>query len=243
MKTCVIIPVFNHATAITQVVMQLKPFELPCYLVNDGSSPPCSEVLRDLARHNSDWITLLERDRNGGKGAAVMTGLHQAISDGYSHAVQLDADGQHRIADLGHFLHVSEKYPGHLILGKPAFDASAPKGRLYGRQFTNLWIWINTLSSAIADGMCGFRCYPLAPVATLLQTVRLGRRMDFDIEIAIRLYWQGVGVINIDTAVQYPLDGVSHFDLLRDNWLISVKHAQLFFGMLCRMPDLLLRRR
>lgn len=243
MKTCIIVPVFNHAEAISRVVLQLQPFGLPCYLVNDGSTPPCSAVLRNLAQHHPDWIMLLERDRNGGKGAAVLTGLRQAISDGYSHAVQLDADGQHQTADLDHFLSVSEKYPDHLILGKPAFDFNAPKGRLYGRQFTNLWIRINTLSTAIADGMCGFRCYPLTPVAMLLRSARLGQRMEFDIEIAVRLYWQGVDVINIETAVQYPLDGVSHFDLLKDNWLISLKHAQLFFGMLCRLPRLVMRRR
>ena len=113
---------------------------------------------------------------------------------------------------------------------------------MYGRQFTNLWIWINTLSLEIADGMCGFRCYPLPAIEQLLKTTSLGQRMDFDIDILVRLSWQGVRIINLPTEVQYPLDGVSHFKMLEDNLLISKKHAQLFFGMLWRSPLLLLRK-
>ncbi|WP_192828617.1 hypothetical protein [Methylocucumis oryzae] len=115
------------------------------------------------------------------------------------------------------------------------------KKRVYGRQITNVWIWINTLSLAIADGMCGFRCYPLAAVETLLASAQIGQGMDFDIDIVVRLYWQGLDMVNIDTAVRYPLDGVSHFRMLEDNVLISKKHAQLFFGMLWRLPRLLAR--
>lgn len=234
MKTCVIIPVYNHSEAIVHVVEALKPFGLSCYLVNDGSSKQCSAVLRRIAGQEKDGITLYERDWNGGKGAAVMDGLQLAIAGGFSHAIQIDADGQHRLA-------ASEQHPDNLILGKPHFDATVPKKRLYGRQFTYLWIWINTLSVAIADGMCGFRCYPLAAVDKLLKSVQMGQRMDFDIEVVVRLYWQGVDVVNIDTEVQYPLDGISHFQMVQDNLLISRKHAQLFFGMLWRLPRLLLR--
>lgn len=241
MKTCVIIPVYNHQEAIVPVVEALKPFGLPCFLVNDGSSAHCSAVLRRIANQEKGWITLYERDLNGGKGAAVIDGFQLAIVDGFSHAIQIDADGQHRLADINRFLAASELHPDKMILGKPRFDATVPKNRLYGRQFTNLWIWINTLSVAIADGMCGFRCYPLAAVDKLLKSVQLGQGMDFDIDIVVRLYWQGVNVVNIDTEVHYPLDGISHFQMVQDNLLISGKHAQLFFGMLWRLPRLLLR--
>jgi glycosyltransferase involved in cell wall biosynthesis len=242
MKICVVIPVYNHQEAIAQVVETLKRFDLPCYLVNDGSSEQCTAVLRRIAGQEKGWITLYERDRNGGKGAAVIDGLNLAIAAGFSHAIQIDADGQHRLTDLGRFLDACTQHPGKLILGKPSFDATVPKKRLYGRRFTNLWIWINTLSFDIADGMCGFRCYPLDAVDKLLKSVQLGKHMEFDIEIIVRLYWQGVDVMNIETEVQYPLDGISHFRMLQDNLLISVKHAQLFFGMLRRLPCLLLRR-
>ncbi|MDD5275037.1 MAG: glycosyltransferase family 2 protein [Methylovulum sp.] len=241
MKTCVIIPVYNHQHAIRQVVDTLKIFGLPCYLINDGSSVECSAVLSQLTEQGQDWLTLYERAHNGGKGAAVIDGLRLAIADGFSHAIQVDADGQHKLEDINRLLAASGQYPDKLILGKPCFDGTVPKKRLYGRQITNLWIWINTLSFAIADGMCGFRCYPLAAVEQLLKSVQLGERMDFDLDIAVRLYWQGVDVVNIETEVKYPLDGVSHFRMLQDNVLISKKHAHLFFGMLWRIPRLLRR--
>lgn len=241
MKTCVIIPVYNHQEAIPQVLAQLKPFGLLSYLVNDGSSAPCTLVLREIAERETGWIRLMERDQNGGKGAAVKDGLRQAIQDGFSHALQIDADGQHQLRDIRRFLEKSAENPEKLILGQPHFDESVPKSRLYGRLLTNLWTWINTLSFAIADGMCGFRCYPLVAVNRLMLSVQLGQRMDFDIEIAVRLYWQGIEVINLETDVKYPLDGISHFDMVQDNLLISRMHAQLFFGMLRRLPRLLLR--
>ncbi len=242
MKACIIVPVYNHQHAIAKVIGHLEPLGLRCFLINDGSSPECSNVLRHIGRQHSEWVTLLERKKNGGKGAAVVDGLKLAINKGFSHAIQIDADGQHQFDDINCFLQASEKYPERMVLGQPIFDVSVPKKRLYGRKFTNLWIWINTLSFSIKDGMCGFRCYPLVAVDQLLQTAELGQRMDFDIDIVVRLYWQGVKIINIPTEVQYPLDGVSHFNMLQDNLLISKKHTQLFFGMLRRLPVLLLRK-
>ncbi len=241
MKTCIIIPVYNHHEAIGPVIAALQRFNLPCLLINDGSSAQCTAELRRLAEKEKQWVVLRERTRNGGKGAAVITGFQLAISNGFTHAIQLDADGQHCLDDTSLFLSASAANPDKLILGVPHYDGSVPKKRLYGREFTNLWIWINTLSFDIKDGMCGFRCYPLAAVDKLLQSTALGQHMDFDIDIAVRLHWQGIGIVNIATDVKYPLDGVSHFRMLQDNLLISKKHAQLFLGMLWRLPILLLR--
>lgn len=240
-NVCVVIPVYNHEHAIAEVIAELKPFGLACILVNDGSSNECSTVLIKLAEQERHWITLIQRQKNGGKGSAVIDGFSLAFKNGFSHAIQIDADGQHKLADIHRFLKATEEYPERMILGQPSFDQSAPKKRLYGRVLTNVWIWINTLSFAIADGMCGFRCYPLAAVDDLLKSKKLSSGMDFDIEIVVRLYWQGLNVINILTELHYPSDGVSHFNMLQDNLLISRKHAQLFFGMLCRFPKLIVR--
>lgn len=240
MKTCIVIPVYNHHEAIVQVVETLKEINLPCFLINDGSSPTCTAVLREISEQEN-WVTLFERAENGGKGAAVIDGFQLAIKQGFTHAIQIDADGQHCLSDITRFQTASKKSPDKMILGKPKYDGSVPKKRLYGRQITNVWIWINTLSFSIKDGMCGFRCYPLAAIEELLKSVQIGQGMDFDIDIVVRLHWQGVEVITIETPVKYPLDGISHFKMLHDNVLISKKHAQLFFGMLWRLPRLLLR--
>ena len=132
--------------------------------------------------------------------------------------------------------------PAAVIAGCPVYDASVPRGRLYGRYATHIWVWINTLSFDIRDSMCGFRVYPLASLLPLLDSVNIGRRMDFDSDVIVRLHWRGVPVLNQPTRVTYPQDGVSHFDLWNDNVRIFAMHARLFFGMLCRAPLLLWRK-
>lgn len=239
MKPVVVIPVYNHEHAIGAVVRQVRARGLPVLLVDDGSQPGCAKVLDALAQQPE--VNLVRHAKNGGKGAAVMTGLKEAARLGYSHAVQVDADGQHALEDLPRFLKEAEAHPHAFVTGQPQYDASVPKGRLYGRYLTHVWVWINTLSLAIKDSMCGFRVYPLSETLPAL-VPSIGKRMDFDPEIAVRLVWRGVPVINLPTAVKYPMDGVSHFDVLWDNVRISGMHARLFFGMLWRLPVLLWRK-
>ncbi len=243
MKTCIIIPVYNHEAAIPQVLAQLKKFGIPTLLVNDGSSALCSKILADCAEREPDWFSLINRPENGGKGAAVLDGFKAALALGFTHALQIDADGQHDVNDIPAFIEAGRQHPDALILGQPLFDETAPKSRVYGRTIANLWVWINTLSFAVEDSMCGFRVYPLAAVAELAEGTQIAEGMAFDIDILVRLYWQGVDVVNIPTKVQYPYDGVSHFKLWRDNLMISKTHAKLFFGMLIRIPKLLGRHR
>jgi hypothetical protein len=161
---------------------------------------------------------------------------------GFTHALQIDADGQHDASDVPKFVAAGRDHPRHVICGIPVYDASVPRARLYGRYLTHVWVWINTLSLRIRDSMCGFRLYPLAPVTRLVAEETIGRRMDFDSEILVRLFWRDVAVISVPTRVTYPSDGVSHFDVWRDNVRISRMHTRLFFGMLRRAPRLLWRR-
>jgi len=243
MKPCIIIPVYNHENAISQVLARLKKLGIPTILVNDGSSELCCQLLADCAEREADWLTLINRAENGGKGAAVLDGFKAATALGFSHALQIDADGQHAISDIPVFLDAGTQHPEALILGQPLFDKTAPKSRIYGRMISNFWVGINTLSFDISDSLCGFRLYPLAAVAKLVDGTNIAERMDFDIDILVRLYWQGVTVVNIPTRVNYPDDGVSHFKMWRDNLMISKAHAKLFFGMLLRIPQLLSRHR
>lgn len=242
MNACIVIPVYNHGATIANVLAQLEPFGLPVILVDDGSDADTARTLQQLTNNHPTRITLYTRTENGGKGAAVMDGLRQAQRLGFSHALQIDADGQHHSADLPRFLDVAQRNPEALITGTPQYDDSVPKGRLYGRYLTHVWVWINTLSLDIRDSMCGFRVYPLAATLAIIDHVALGKRMEFDCEILVRLHWQGTPIINLPTAVQYPENGLSHFRLLKDNLLISQMHARLFFGMLVRLPWILQRR-
>lgn len=239
-KPCIVIPVYNHQGAVGAVVARLRAQDLPVLLVDDGSGPECAAVLRQLAEQQQ--VSLLRHEHNRGKGAAVVSGLHAAHEAGFTHVLQVDADGQHAIEDATAFIAAGRASPGALICGRPVFDASIPKVRYYGRYLTHVLVWVHTLSFDIIDSMCGFRVYPLAPTLALLQRHAVGARMDFDTEILVRLHWQGVPMQWLDTPVSYPPDGVSHYRFLRDNLLMTRLHARLFAGMLLRLPRLLGRR-
>ncbi|MFV0262351.1 MAG: glycosyltransferase family 2 protein [Kluyvera sp.] len=238
---CVLIPCYNHGAMMSGVLARLQPFGLPCIVVDDGSDAATRDELDRLAAQ-SDHLTLIRLTANAGKGAAVIRGLQAAAEAGYSHAVQVDADGQHAIEDIPALLALAHAHPGALISGQPIYDDSIPRSRLYGRWVTHVWVWIETLSLQLKDSMCGFRVYPVAPTLQLAQRVTLGQRMDFDTEVMVRLYWQGTPSYFLPTRVTYPLDGLSHFDALKDNLRISRMHTRLFFGMLPRIPSLLFRR-
>lgn len=241
MRNCFVIPIYNHHETIAATVAALLPYQLPLIIVDDGSDVATKQVLAQLAKQHS-LIQLLTLAENGGKGAAVSAGLRHALAAGLSHALQIDADGQHDIQDIPTFWQLSAQQPLALISGAPLYDDSMPRSRRIGRRITHFWVHIETLSRDIKDSMLGLRVYPLATTVALLDRVKLGQRMDFDIEIMVRLYWQGVPVQFIPTKVVYPQGGRSHFNLLRDNWLISKMHTRLFFGMLWRAPVLLWRK-
>jgi len=242
LKCCVVIPVFDHEHAIAAVVDGVLQLDVHCILVDDGSSSGCAQQLDRLAVVFPKQISLLRLPSNQGKGAAVLAGFELAMQQGYSHALQIDADGQHCSADIPKFLQAAVQHPAAVIAGCPVFDASVPKVRLYSRYLTHVFVWLNTLSFDIKDSMCGFRLYPLAAVRQLTAGQHIGKRMNFDTDILVRLYWQGLEVINLPTPVTYPSDGVSHFRLWMDNVLITRMHTVLFFGMLLRLPKLLLRK-
>ena len=241
-RTLVIIPVYDHEHAIGAMVDGVLATGMPCLLVDDGSRPSCAAVLDALATAHAPAVSLLRLPQNQGKGGAMLAGFAHAHSLGYSHVLQIDADGQHDPRDIPRFEALSLAHPQAIICGIPVYDESVPKARLYGRYMTHVWVWINTLSLAITDSMCGFRLYPLPPVIALMGSETIGRRMDFDIEIIVRLFWRGAAVVNLPTRVTYPSDGVSHFDVWRDNVRISRMHTRLFFGMVWRFPRLLWAR-
>ncbi|WP_340679971.1 glycosyltransferase family 2 protein [Paraglaciecola sp.] len=235
---CFLIPNYNHSHAIAITIEALQHYALPIILVDDGSDVATQAVLEGLPAKYQN-LTLFRRSENGGKGAAVQTGLQLAHDMGMSHAVQIDADGQHNLSDIGRLLTESQHYPNALISGQPIYDESISKGRYYGRYVTHVWVYIETLSLCIKDSMCGFRVYPLDAYMRLVSKQVLGKRMDFDIEVMVRLFWQNTAIRFIPTKVLYPPDGVSHFNVWKDNWLISKMHSKLFFGMLLRLPKLL----
>ncbi|MFS1906931.1 glycosyltransferase family 2 protein [Vibrio lentus] len=238
-NACFLIPCFNHGATMPAVVSSLHHFELPIIIVDDGSELTTKQFLAPLAENS--YVTLVTLEQNQGKGGAVKAGIKKAQELGFSHAIQIDADGQHDLDALPALIQASQAKPQRLISGQPIYDDSVPKARLYGRYATHIWVWIETLSLSIKDSMCGFRAYPIDKTQTVLNKYDVGSRMDFDIEILVRLYWEGCDIDFVETRVIYPENGISHFDALWDNVKISWMHTRLFFGMLPRVPKLIAR--
>jgi len=237
---CAVIPVYDHERAIEAVLNGVAATGLHVFLVDDGSSESCASVLRRLAERPN--VTLLRHALNSGKGAAVLSGMRAACEQGFTHALQVDADGQHTLADVPRFLDEARIHPDAVICGQPVFDASIPKARFYGRYLTHAMVWLETLSFEIRDSMCGFRLYPLNAVAALMASTKIGPRMDFDTDILVRLHWRGIATRWVATRVSYPTDGVSHFRMFFDNVRMTSLHIRLTLGMLLRSPILLGRK-
>jgi glycosyltransferase involved in cell wall biosynthesis len=180
-------------------------------------------------------------DHNQGKGAAVLAGAEAALEAGFSHALTMDADGQHPHPLIPTFMARSSQNPDQMILGKPVFAQDAPRLRVGGRKVSNWWANLETLWMGIGDSLFGFRIYPLTPLIKVMRGQRWMRRFDFDPEAVVRLCWAGVRPINIDAPVRYlsvEEGGISHFKYLRDNALLTWMHIRLMFGFAVHLPRL-----
>ena len=157
----------------------------------------------------------------------------------------MDSDGQHPPASIPEFMARSRAEPRAVVLGVPVFDASAPALRVKGRKVSNWWANVETVGAGIEDSLYGFRVYPIADLIAVMQGRRWMRRFDFDPEAAVRLVWRGVPPVNVKAPVKYLTaaeGGVSHFNYLRDNVLLTWMHARLLLEFIFRLPFLLARK-
>jgi glycosyltransferase involved in cell wall biosynthesis len=240
-KPWLLLPCFDHGEALRAVLESLGRYGLPALVVDDGSGPATRAILAELAARHP-WLEVHRHPENRGKGAATATGYRLLAARGATHALQLDADGQHDTRDIPRFLDAMAKHPDALVLGVPVFDASVPRSRLYGRQLSRGLVWLLTLSFAVRDPLCGFRGIPLAPTLRLLERVRFGERMDFDPELVVRLRWEGLEIESVPTRVRYPEGGLSHFDVVWDDLRLASLYLRLAVGTAWRAPRLLARR-
>ena len=239
-KLVIVIPVYQHGKELLATIQKLETYKLPVIVVNDGSDSSESKYIRQAC--SGQFVELLERNENGGKGKAVTNGLELAAKKGFSHAFQIDADGQHDFSRIFSFIELCSANPEALILGYPRFDGSAPNSRKAGRWITHIWVWINSMSFRVKDSMCGFRIYPVQTILDIVHRSNTGFHMEFDIEICVRSCWADLYVINSPVNVVYPEGGRSNFRLKEDNVLLTLMHTRLFLGMLIRSPVLLVKR-
>ncbi len=237
----VLIPSYDPGPGAVDTVRAARHAWNPVWVVVDGSRDGSAERLQALAE-DDPGLRVLVLPTNQGKGAAVLHGLELAQSLGYTHALTMDADGQHPADLIPDFMRASQARPEAMILGLPVFDASAPALRVKGRRISNGFVHLETLWTGIGDSLFGFRVYPIAPLARIMRGQRWMRRFDFDPEAAVRLRWAGVPAVNLPAPVRYlnpEAGGVSHFRYGRDNLLLTFMHLRLLMGFLIRLPWLL----
>ena len=240
----VLIPSYNPGPIVYETVREARRFWDPVWVVVDGSTDGTLEGLRELAR-NDGGLRVIGLTPNGGKGRAVLHGVTLAAAEGFTHALTMDSDGQHPAARIPEFMALSRAEPRAMVLGLPIFDASAPAVRVQGRKLSNWWANVETVGAGIGDSLFGFRVYPIADLIAVMMSQRWMRRFDFDPEAAVRLVWRGVRPFNVKAPVRYPSPedgGVSHFNYLRDNVLLTWMHVRLVLEFVVRLPVLLAMR-
>lgn len=234
----VVIPTYNAGRLLNETVRQALAEWAPVWVVVDGSTDGSPDDLDKLAGCD-ERLMVIDRGRNGGKGAAVLEALRHADRMGFTHVLVMDSDGQHPPDGIASLMAISAAHPNAMVLGRPIFGADAPSARIYFRRVSNFLANVQTFWCGIGDALFGFRVYPVQPLLDAMSRTRWMRRFDFDPEAAVRLCWAGVRPVNIDVPVRYlPADqgGVSHFHYVRDNLLLTWMNLRLLCGSLRRLP-------
>lgn len=240
----VVIPSYNTGPKVYETVRDARTYWAPVWVVVDGSTDGTADGLRRMAMADPH-LRLIVLDANRGKGSALLVALEAAQREGFTHALAMDSDGQHPPDLIRHFMQRSAEAPDAMVLGQPVFDATAPRVRVHGRRLSNLFTGLETLGAGIGDSLFGFRVYPIAALVAVMHRGRWMRRFDFDPEVAVRLVWAGVAPLQIAAPVRYlrrDEGGVSHFNYLRDNVLLTWMHTRLVLASLGRLPGLAWRR-
>lgn len=236
-RPCVVIPVFDNARTVGEVVRNAVSLGVPVLVVDDGSRDGSGDRAREAGAE------VLVHPSNRGKGAALKTAFREAHARGLTHAATVDADGQLFPEDVPRLLSTSRLMPDALVVGSRelATQEHAPRKSSFGRAFSNFWVLFET-GVRVEDSQCGLRVYPLAHVTRLA----LGRdRFDFEVEVLVKAAWAGVPVISQPVRVHYPppAERVSHFDIVRDNVRISLLNVGLVARRFLPWPHAQLVRR
>jgi uncharacterized protein (DUF2062 family) len=228
-----VVPVFNHGPTVQQVVREAKS-RFPVIVVNDGSTDETPIILAA-----ETGITVVTLPSNEGKAAALGAGFDRARELGFTHAITIDADGQHSTAELDGFAAACRREPEAFIIGvRDLKKEGAPPPRRFSNAFSTFWFRFET-GVPLTDTQCGYRCYPLKT----LERLRVkAKRYAYELEVMVLAAWAGVPLVALPVTSDYraPTSNRSHFQQWRDTLQISRAHSRLAMLAFC-MPALLRR--
>lgn len=218
---CVIVPTYNNEQTIGSVIDSLLEYTQQILVVNDGSVDSTSDILRKY-----ESIEVVGYSRNRGKGLALRTGFKKAVELGYSHAITIDSDGQHKASDLPKFVAHLKAHPNAIIIGARNMTVdNVPAKSSFGNRFSNFWVKVET-GFDMPDTQSGYRLYPIK----LLDDINFySRKYEFEIEVLAKAAWAGIELTYIPIDVYYPPqeERVSHFRPFKDFFRISVVNTIL----------------
>ena len=239
----VVIPSFNSGPLLARTVAEARAFWGPVWVVIDGSTDDLAAAVDAMAQTDSA-VRILRLPQNRGKGAAVRHGVEAAGAAGFTHALTMDADGQHPADQIPALMAASAAVPEALVMGRPVFGPDAPWIRVLARRLSDIGAALLTLRP-VGDVLFGFRVYPIRALIGVMQASPGMQRFDFDPEAVVRLAWQGTTLIHLPTRVRYlsrAEGGVSHFNYVRDNLLLLRMFRRLCGAGILRLAGLAPRR-
>lgn len=220
--TIIVIPTFNNAGTIADVVQRSLSLGLPLIVVNDGSTDGTDMILRRIRQLNPEHVHVITLPSNQGKGAALKAAFKYALREGYSYAVTLDADGQHSPEEIPVLLEKARDMT--LVIGSRNISAEGmPSGNTFANKFSNFWFFVQTLRH-LPDTQSGFRVYPLKGISFMrLMT----NRYEAELFLLVFSAWKGISLVPVPIHVSYPVDRVSHFRPILDFLRITLLNISL----------------
>ncbi len=229
LKVCVLMPTYNNGGTAGHVVSDILGYADDIIVVNDGSTDNTASVLQSFG----DRITVVDYERNRGKGHALRTGFRKARTMGYDYVITIDADGQHYASDIPLFVKAIAEYPGALVVGARDLSGVDINGKSsFANKFSNFWFHVQT-GCRLPDTQTGYRAYPLRHLHGL---GLLTSRYEAELELLVFASWHGTEIVSIPISVYYPpqAERVSHFRPALDFTRISILNTVLCAGAVQR---------
>ena len=208
--TIVIIPTYNNAGTLQDVLERTLAQGLPVVVADDG----CTDNTREILAGFKD-VTVIAHPKNLGKGAALKTAFRWALENGYSYAVTIDSDGQHYPEDIP--LLIKEKGERTLVVGSRT-TRGANAGGSFANRFSNFWFTAYT-GIRLTDTQTGFRLYPLRDLPSMKV---VGNRYEAELSLLLFSAWKGLRLVPVQVRVNYPRDRVTHFRPFQDFMRITL---------------------
>ena len=238
-RICVLVPTFNNQGSLQRVMQEILQAGWPLWVIDDGSTDGTGQLLQSW----QSKVHVISYQPNRGKAYALEQGFKAALEAGYTHAITMDADGQHLVEDLPALAAFAAEHPDTVVVGaRMKEDKQGQKaGSAFANRFSNFWFHVQT-AIPLQDTQCGLRIYPLHAV----QGIRvLGRRYEGELELLVRLAWRGWNEQSLPVHVYYPpqAERVSHFRPVTDFARISVLNTLLtLLALLYGLPARLVHR-